>query len=87
MQNSFLVAIDIAAFTDVDEYKDNIDRLIAAQKILPTADGFDEILVPGEPEYRMQAQRSRSGIPFRWAPVDNLRPIAERFGVEMPRGV
>ena len=87
VQNSFLVAIDIAAFTDVDEYKDNIDRLIAAQKTLPTADGFDEILVPGEPEYRMQAQRSRSGIPLPMGTVDNLRPIAERFGVEMPHGV
>ena len=87
VQNSFLVAIDIAAFTDVDEYKDNIDRLIAAQKTLPTADGFDEILVPGEPEYRMQAQRSRSGIPLPMGTVDNLRPIAERFGVELPRAV
>ena len=87
VQNSFLVAVDIAAFTDVDEYKDNIDRLIAAQKTLPTADGFDEILVPGEPEYRMQAQRSRSGIPLPMGTVDNLRPIAERFGVEMPRAV
>ncbi len=87
VQNSFLVAIDIAAFTDVDEYKDNIDRLIAAQKTLPTADGFDEILVPGEPEYRMQAERSRNGIPLPMGTVDNLRPIAERFGVEMPRAV
>ena len=87
VQNSFLVAVDIAAFTDVDEYKDNIDRLIAAQKTLPTADGFDEILVPGEPEYRMQAERSRSGIPLPMGTVDNLRPIAERFGVEMPRAV
>ena len=87
VQNSFLVAIDIAAFTDVDEYKDNIDRLIAAQKTLPTADGFDEILVPGEPEYRMQAERSRNGIPLPMGTVDNLRPIAERFGVEMPHGV
>ena len=86
VQNSFLVAVDIAAFTDVDEYKDNIDRLIAAQKTLPTADGFDEILVPGEPEYRMQAERSRNGIPLPMGTVENIRPIAERFGVEMPHG-
>ena len=86
VQNSFLVAVDIAAFTDVDEYKDNIDLLIAAQKTLPTADGFDEILVPGEPEYRMQAERSRNGIPLPMGTVENIRPIAERFGVEMPHG-
>ncbi len=84
VQNSFLVAIDIAAFTDVDEYKANIDRLVDAQKTLPTADGFDEVLVPGEPEYRMQAERSRNGIPLPMGTLANLRPIAERFGVRMP---
>lgn len=87
VQNSFLVALDIASFTDVDEYKQNIDDLVAAQKTLPKADGFDEILVPGEPEYRMQAQRSKSGIPLPQGTVDNIRPIAERFGVTMPSGV
>ncbi len=87
VQNSFLVAIDIAAFTDVDEYKDNIDRLIAAQKTLPKAEGFEEILVPGEPEYLTQADRSRNGIPLPMGTVDNLLPIAERFGVTMPRAV
>ncbi len=86
VQNSFLVAIDIEAFTDVDEYKQNIDDLIDAQKTLPTADGFDEIMVPGEPEYRVQAQRSKSGIPLPQGTVDNIRPIAERFGVTMPSG-
>ncbi len=87
VQNSFLVAIDIAAFTDVDEYKQNIDDLIDAQKILPTADGFDEVLVPGEPEYRVRAQRSKTGIPLPQGTVDNIRPIAERFGVTMPSEV
>lgn len=86
VQNSFLVAIDIAAFTDIDEYKQNIDDLIAAQKILPKADGFDEVLVPGEPEYRVKAQRSNTGIPLPLGTVDNIRPIAERFGVTMPSG-
>lgn len=87
LQNSFLVAVDISSFTDVDEYKDNIDRLAAAQKTLPRADGFDEVLVPGEPEYRMQAERSRNGIPLPGGTVSNLRAVAERFGVEMPLGV
>jgi LDH2 family malate/lactate/ureidoglycolate dehydrogenase len=87
VQNSFLVALDIAAFTDVDEYKQNIDDLVAAQKTLPKADGFDEILVPGEPEYRMQAQRSKAGIPLPHGTVDNIRPIAERFGVTMPKTI
>lgn len=86
VQNSFLVALDIGAFTDVEEYKANIDALIAAQKTLPRADGFEEILVPGEPEYRTQAERSRNGIPLPMGTVRNLRAAAKRFGVRMPQG-
>lgn len=86
VQNSFLVALDIGAFTDVEKYKADIDALIAAQKTLPKADGFEDILVPGEPEYRMQAERSRNGIPLPMGTVRNLRAVAERFGVRMPQG-
>ena len=86
VQNSFLVALDIGAFTDVEEYKADIDALIAAQKTLPKADGFEDILVPGEPEYRTQAERSRNGIPLPMGTVRNLRAVAERFGVRMPQG-
>ena len=86
VQNSFLVALDIGAFTDVEKYKADIDALIASQKTLPKADGFDDILVPGEPEYRTQAERSRNGIPLPMGTVHNLRAVAERFGVRMPRG-
>ena len=86
VQNSFLVALDIGAFTDVEKYKADIDALIAAQKTLPKADGFEDILVPGEPEYRTQAERSRNGIPLPMGTVRNLRAIAERFRVRMPRG-
>ena len=86
VQNSFLVALDIGAFTDVEKYKADIDALIAAQKTLPKADGFEDILVPGEPEYRTQAERSRNGIPLPMGTVRNLRAVAERFGVRMPQG-
>jgi ureidoglycolate dehydrogenase (NAD+) len=86
LQNSFLVAIDIAAFTDVERYKENIDLLIDAQKSLPRAEGVEEIFVPGEPEYRVEQERTRSGIPLPAGTIDRLRVVAERFGVKMPEG-
>ena len=86
VQNSFLVAINIAAFTDVEKYKENIDLLIEAQKSLTKADGVEEILVPGEPEYRNQQERSKNGIPLPAGTIDNLRAVAKRFGVKMPAG-
>jgi len=58
----FLMAMDIAAFCPVEELTDTVDRLAAYIKAGRTAPGFDEILIPGEPEARSKAQRERDGI-------------------------
>jgi len=87
IQNSVFVAIDISQFTDLEEYKNNIDELIDGIKALPKADGFDEIFVPGEPEFRTYEERSRKGIPLAERTVQNLRQVAERLGVKLPPGL
>ncbi|MHB1318462.1 MAG: Ldh family oxidoreductase [Anaerolineae bacterium] len=83
-QNSVVAAIDIAAFTDVDGYKQEIDRLIAGIKGLPTAEGFAEVLVPGEIENRVQAERKANGIPLPDGTVANLRQASLDLGVPLP---
>ncbi|MFO7698235.1 MAG: Ldh family oxidoreductase [Anaerolineae bacterium] len=83
-QNSVVAAIDIAAFTDVDAYKQEIDRLIAGIKGLPTAEGFSEVLVPGEIENRVQAERKANGIPLPEGTVINLRQASQDLGVPLP---
>lgn len=83
-QNSVLAAIDIAAWTDVDDYKANVDELIETIKALPLAAGFDEIFVPGEPEARMQAQREQQGIPLPEGSVARIAATAEALGVPLP---
>lgn len=87
IQNSVFIAVDISQFTDLEEYKGNIDELIEGIKALPKADGFDEILVPGEPEYRTYEERSRNGIPLPERTVQNLREVAGRLGVKLPAGL
>lgn len=83
-QNSVVAAIDIATFTDVATYKRNIDRLIQGIKNLPPAEGFDEVLVPGEIENRIKAERLAKGIPLPEGTVANLRKISEKFHIPMP---
>ena len=56
-------------------------------KALPKADGFDEIFVPGEPEEKTCAVRSRDGIPLPPGTIRNLRAVAEQFGVALPAGL
>ncbi|NLT74750.1 MAG: Ldh family oxidoreductase [Chloroflexi bacterium] len=83
-QNSVVAAIDISAFTDVADYKGEIDRLIAAIKGLPPAKGFAEVLVPGEIENRVRVERSTTGIPLPEGTVMNLRQAARDLGVPLP---
>jgi len=84
IQNSVVVAIDIGTFTDVAKYKEHIDNMIDGIKALPRAEGFDEIFVPGEPEWRTWEERTRNGIPLPVKTADNLSKLGERLGVKLP---
>ena len=86
-QNSVLAAVDLGFFGDVDDYRREVDKLVDAVKGLPTADGFDEILVPGEPEDRVYAQRKRDGIPLPQGTVENLRAVASRLEIALPEAL
>lgn len=86
-QNSIVAAIDIGTFTDVERYKDRVDRLVDGLKRLPRAEGTTEVLVPGEPEDRCAEERARDGIPLPEGTVRNLRSVAARFGVKLPAGL
>ena len=86
-QNSVVAAVNIGTFTDVEGYKEHVDGLIDQIKALPPAEGFKEVLIPGEPEDRVQEERSKNGIPLPEGTVRNLRKVAERFGVNLPAGL
>jgi ureidoglycolate dehydrogenase (NAD+) len=83
-QNSVVAAIDIATFTDLESYREHIDRLVEGVKALPTAEGTPEVLVPGEPEERVREERSRLGIPLPAGTVANLRFVAEKLSLALP---
>ncbi len=84
IQNSVVAAIDIGTFTDAETYMEDVDRLIDGLKALPKAEGFDEILMPGERGARVYEERLRNGIRLSQDTVRGLSAIAERFNVEMP---
>lgn len=84
VQNSVVAAIDIGTFTEVNAYKEHIDKLIDGLKTLPTAEGFDEVLFPGERGNRTYDERWHSGIPLPEGTVSRLRSVAERFGLNLP---
>jgi LDH2 family malate/lactate/ureidoglycolate dehydrogenase len=86
-QNGFMLAIDIAAFIDVETYGASLDRMVDLIKALPKAPDTDEILVPGERGDRVLEERSRSGIPLAPGTWRALGESAASLGVDMPATV
>jgi LDH2 family malate/lactate/ureidoglycolate dehydrogenase len=71
-------------FIPLEDFEARMDHLVRTLKALPRADGFDEILMPGERESRMQARREVDGIPLPREVVAVLRREAEAVGVAVP---
>jgi LDH2 family malate/lactate/ureidoglycolate dehydrogenase len=61
-QGTLLIAIQVEAFQAPDEFARLVGELGQALKATPRAEGVDEILLPGELEWRTRAQRLRDGI-------------------------
>ena len=80
----YVQAIDIGAFCPVDEFKKRVDQLFAELKSQPTAPGVDEILIPGEPEWRTKQRREKEGCPMREEVAKLLRQLGQELGVPFP---
>jgi LDH2 family malate/lactate/ureidoglycolate dehydrogenase len=81
----FLLAMKPDLFISRDEYESRMDSLVDRVRSCPTAEGFDEVMVPGEPEARKEALRLREGIPYNPAELGDLRKLAETQGVGLFR--
>lgn len=46
------------------EYAPALADTLGRIKAVPPAVGFDEVMLPGEPEARVRAQREKDGIPI-----------------------
>jgi LDH2 family malate/lactate/ureidoglycolate dehydrogenase len=82
----FFCLLDIAAFMDLTEFKARIDETIDRIKAARLRPGFEEILVPGEPEYRTAQKNRVEGIKIDDATLGELRTLAQEYGVEFPLG-
>lgn len=80
--SQMFLGIDISRFLTLDEFARRMDRLIALVKSTPPAKGYEEVLVAGEPEWRMEAERRANGIPLEQGTWKSLTDTASRLGVE-----
>jgi L-2-hydroxycarboxylate dehydrogenase (NAD+) len=80
----FFGAMRIDAFRPADEFKYHMDKWIRRFRSATPAPGFDQVLIPGDPEREMEAERLAHGIPLLPAVVDDLKALATKLGVEFP---
>jgi LDH2 family malate/lactate/ureidoglycolate dehydrogenase len=82
-QGAFLTAINISAFVPVNEFKEEVDRLIAEVKASPVMPGFDEVLLPGEREHRTMEKRKREGIPVDEKSWQDIVEVCTKLGIDV----
>jgi ureidoglycolate dehydrogenase (NAD+) len=77
----FLLAIDIARFTDPDLFRSQIDLMVREVHEAEPSDPARPPLVPGDPERLTAEKRTRSGVPLGEAVVADLNGLAKELGV------
>jgi LDH2 family malate/lactate/ureidoglycolate dehydrogenase len=82
--SQMFLAIDVKRFMPVEEFTARIEELVRIMKSTPAAPGYDEVMVAGDPEWRMEAQRRQDGIPIADGNWEKLVKAAESVGVKAP---
>ncbi|MBL7201205.1 MAG: Ldh family oxidoreductase [Anaerolineae bacterium] len=82
VQGAMLIALRIDAFQPVDAFREMAAEFSRLLKTTPRAPGCEEILLPGEPEWRSKEKRGSEGIPLPQKTWDRLQETAVSLGLE-----
>lgn len=75
------VALDVAAFGDLDGFTRRMEQLVDEVKSVPLAPGFGEVFFPGEIEARAEREHAEHGLSLPQRTLDDLRDLADSTGV------
>jgi LDH2 family malate/lactate/ureidoglycolate dehydrogenase len=77
----FFGAMRIDAFRPAAEFKAHMDNWINRFRAAVPASGYDRVLIPGDPERIIAAERMEQGIPVHEEVEKDLAAIADRLGI------
>ena len=77
-----IIAVNIAAFSELQTFKEKVDEIWAQMKSSPKLPGFEEIRLPGERSAQIFQERMKSGIPVTPALRSALDQLADGLAVE-----
>lgn len=77
----FFGAMRIDAFRTAAEFKQHMDNWILRFRSAKTIEGQPKVIIPGDPEREMEADRMINGIPLVDAVVEDLKKMGEKFSL------
>jgi LDH2 family malate/lactate/ureidoglycolate dehydrogenase len=76
-----IVAVDISAFDDLDEFKSRVDALSRDIRGSERMKGFERIFLPGEQSAQRHRERSQRGVPVPPPLVASLNELGAKLGI------
>lgn len=77
------IVFDPSSFCPMDRFRELMDETVAYMKSSPAAPGFEEVLVPGELEFRTMRGRLEKGIPVDDPTWQAIQEHAENLKVDI----
>jgi len=77
-----MIALNIEAIQPLVAFNTRMEKLIDELKSVPLAQGFDEVVYPGELEARNDARNRREGLQLPEDTLTDLRKLAQEAGTE-----
>jgi LDH2 family malate/lactate/ureidoglycolate dehydrogenase len=71
----------VDAFRPAKEFKLHMDKWIERFRAARTAEGFEKVIIPGDPEREMEEERMKNGIELLGPVVDDLKYLEEKFEI------
>jgi L-2-hydroxycarboxylate dehydrogenase (NAD+) len=77
----FFGAMRVDAFRPAAEFKQHMDKWIRRFRSAKTVNGEEQVLIPGDPEREMEANRMKAGIPILDAVEEDLKNLGEKMKI------
>ena len=84
VDGQFFMAIDVAAFEDVDRFKQRVDGVVREVHASRRAAGVERLYVPGEMEAEFERRYRDEGIPLNARCLADIAAAARARGVTVP---
>ncbi len=78
-----MAAIDVSRFVPVDEFKDKLRQMMEEVRAEPAASPNTAVMVPGDPEKKALAQRSRIGIELSAREMEEFSSLGRSHGITL----